>query len=176
MGWLIVRYIELGLIDTGLVIICIYCRYLSNWRITRFLCSDCKRVLTSLQRVFRDDVIHTMLKVISISVISTVSWCYINVWYEVAQLCSYFLIVVSPYPADLVGHHSDWNKAMQQNLVVQSLWVPQASYYGVVYELNFEFESNFWLISSFWKLLFPFDRNLCGEYRQLHFLDSSLRR
>ena len=91
MGWQIVRYIELGLIDTGLVIICVYCRYLSNWRITRFLCSDCKRVLTSLQRVFRDDVIHTMLKVISISVIFTVSLCYINVWYEVAQLCSYFV-------------------------------------------------------------------------------------
>ena len=33
-------------------------------------------------------------------------------------------------------------------------------------KFNFVFESNFWLVSSFWKLLFPFDWDLYGEYRQ----------
>ena len=33
-------------------------------------------------------------------------------------------------------------------------------------KFNFEFETYFWLVSSFWKLLFPFDWDLCGEYRQ----------
>ena len=33
--------------------------------------------------------------------------------------CVYILFVVSPYPVDLVGHHSGWNKAMQQDLVVE---------------------------------------------------------
>ena len=33
-------------------------------------------------------------------------------------------------------------------------------------KFNFVFESNFWLVSSFWKLLFPFDWDFCGEYRQ----------
>ena len=29
-------------------------------------------------------------------------------------------------------------------------------------KFNYEFESNFWLVSLFWKLLFPFDWDLCG--------------
>ena len=33
-------------------------------------------------------------------------------------------------------------------------------------KFNFEFETSFWLVSSFWRLLFPFDWDLCGEYRQ----------
>ena len=31
---------------------------------------------------------------------------------------------------------------------------------------DFKFESNFWLVSYFWKLLFSFDWDICGEYRQ----------